>query len=267
MQGKLYNTIILGAEPAGLDLAEKLTLQGHETALIAANLRYLKKHKLEGCDIFQKTGVLINFSHGLFIVSLEDNSIVCGKSLVLATGTRPIKSNLKNSNILYNPTDICGKHKNEQAVVFGADDFAVESALEFSKRFRYVYLCSDCFELACSKRLLKKLNETKNIVHLPNSAILSCKNDKTGKLVEVNLQTYSSIKTSTLLVSLGRIPDYIAIYKRFINQKPNGFFEVTSTYESTKVPGLYAIGGLLERWTKRDFEKLADILIQKFKEE
>lgn len=267
MQDKIYKVIILGGDPSGLALAEQLSQAKLPTALVSTNLVYKTSQDLTNIDIVEKQGIFLSFTHGLFGITLADRTSIFGESLVIATGTKPIKASLKNHNIIYKPSDIKGKYKHLPAVVFGNNDFAVEAALDFAKRFRYVYLCSDSFELACSKRLAKKIANTANIVHLPNSGLLSCKNDKSGQLSEIILQTYDSIKSSVLLISNGRLPDVPQFLKRYIKVNAAGYAEVKSNKESTLVPGVYAIGGVLEKSSKKDINNLAQGLVAKFKED
>lgn len=261
---KMYETIIIGAEPAGLALAEALAKEGLQVAIASSNFIYNKNYNLSGVDLIENTVLFLSFSHGLFGLTLADRSSIFGQSVVFATGTKPLKSNLKNSNISYKVQDILIKDKNAPVVVFGDNDQAVSSALELAKQFRYVYLCTNSFEFNCSKRLVNKLADVPNIVHLPGCNITSCKNDKEGKLVEVSLDTYTSIKTTALLLSLGRIPDVPAFAKRFLAVDENGY-AITSNNESTKVPLVFALGGVLKKSTKKDISRVAQKLSAYFK--
>lgn len=263
---KIYETIIIGAEPAGLALAESLSKEGLSVAVFSSNFIYNKNYALQNVDLIEKTCVYLSFTHGLFGVTAQDRFAVFGRSVVFATGTKPIKSSLKNINIVYKPQDIEIKDKRVPAVVFGNNDFAINAALEMSKQFRYVYLCSNTFDLSCSKRLATKLADTPNIVHLPSCNVIGCKNNKDGKLSEVSLDTYATIKASALVMSLGRIPDVPSFAKKFLAVDENGYAVVMSANESTKVPLVFAIGKVLKKSTKKDVNKVAQKLISYFKE-
>jgi thioredoxin reductase len=127
-------------------------------------------------------------------------------------------------------------------VVAGNNNLAVTYALTLSKKFKYVYLCSSTIELECDAKYLKKLENTANIVHLPGCNVVGCKNDHEGKLTEVQLDTYSSIRCSALVMSLGRTPDSSGLSKRMIETDADGYIVTKSFNTTTIVPSIYAIG-------------------------
>ena len=264
----IYETIIIGATPEGLDLAEQLSGEGRKTIIISSHFRYrTSRHKLNGIELLEATAVFLSFSHGLFGVNVETTTskgAIFGCNVVFATGTKPIKSSLKNQNIVYKAIDLIGKHKSEPVVIYGNNDTAVSYALDLAKRYCYVYLCTPDFELGNNKRQVKKINETANIVHLQGCNITGCKNDKEGKLVEVSLDTYTNITTKALVVALGRNPDIPTWTKRYLSVLPNGLADVTANCESTLVPGVYAIGAISGKTAKKDIKKLAITLLTKF---
>ena len=261
----IYKNIIIGASEEGIALASSLAGAGRETVMISSN--YPKDFQvIEGVEFVEAEVIYLQYSHGLFILSTlsgEVKGTISGLNIILATGTKAVKTSFKNQNICYKSSDLPGRHKSEAVVVYGNNDDAATYALDLSKRFYYVYLCTKEFELACKPKLIKKIGETANIVHLPGCSILSCKNDKNGKLSEVTLDTYATIKSSGLLFALGKLPDIPIFVKRFIKLTDQGFIEVKDFNESTNVPGIFAIGGLCESFTKRDIQKLAEFLKKK----
>lgn len=259
---RIYKNIIVGATPDGLLLAEELA---NDTIVVSSNFIYGKK-QISGVEYCDAEAVYLQYSHGLFILTTICGALkgtICGINLILATGTKPIKSTLKNQNICYKALDFAGRHKAEPVVIYGNTDDAVNYALNLSKRFGYVYLCTKELNLACKDRLNKKLNSTANILHLPGCCIMSCKNDKEGRLAEVTLDTYATIKSSRLLCALGRVPDIPAFSRNYIKLDQDGFLETKQLNESTLVPNLYAIGALCAKCTKRDIKKLAEHLRNK----
>jgi thioredoxin reductase len=168
---------------------------------------------------------------------------------VVAVGTKPIKSNLKNSNIRYNLNDLKAS-KTNPAVVVGNNTLAATYALAMAKKFKYVYLCSNTVELDCEAKYLKKLENTANIVHLPNCNIISCKNDKEGNLTEVQLDTYSTIRCTTLVMSLGRTPDNSGLSKRMLEIDSDGYIITKEFNQTTVVPNIYAIGTCAQNGAK-----------------
>ena len=157
--------------------------------------------------------------------------------------------------------------KNSPVVVVGNDTLAVTYAIALAKKFKYVYLCSSSVELSCEARYLKKLENIANIVHLPNCNVIGCKNDKNGNLTEVQLDTYSSIRCTALVMSLGRIPDNSGLSKRMIETDINGYIVTKGFNVTTIVPTIYAIGTCTKNGTKTRLAPIVNHLIDtnKFK--
>jgi thioredoxin reductase len=266
MAEKLYDILILGGEPAGLDLAQALSDSGLEVAIISSNFNYrTKAHEFANITVMEDPVVFLTYYHGLLALTLKNNAVILGRNLILATGTKPTKLSLKNQNILYKTADIKEKRKNEQAVVSGNGNQAITFALDLAKKFRYVYLCSQDYEPQGSKSLLRKLSETPNIVHLPGCSVSQCKNDRNGMLAEVCLDTYESIKTNTFVASTPRTPDLPAFTKKFVEVLDSGHADVTQNFESKLVPGVFFIGSLVPKMSKKQLLDFAEFLKEKCK--
>jgi thioredoxin reductase len=258
----IYDVIIIGATSEGLELAKKLSTSDKKVMLISS--KFYNTVDFQNVSLLEAEVVFLSYIRGLIGVNVmqgDTKGIIYGTSLVLATGTKPVKASLRNANIRYKAIDIPGKHKAEPVVVYGNNEEAALYALDLAKRFCYVYFCTKDFELNCSKRLQKKINETANIVHLPGCNIMSCKNDKNGKLIEVTLDTYATITTSALVCALGRTPDMPTFARKFIGVAEDGFVEIKDFNESKLVPGVYAVGDLCRTKAKKDLTKLATHLI------
>jgi thioredoxin reductase len=140
---------------------------------------------------------------------------------------------------------------------------AVKYALALAKKFKYVYLCSNTLTLECDKKQLKKLEDTANIVHLPNCNVIGCKNGKDGSLIEVQLDTYSSIKCTALIMALGRIPDNSGFSNRMIEVDSEGYIVTKEFNETTIVPNVYAIGTCTKHGAKSRLLPTVNHLIEK----
>ena len=264
-----FDVIIIGATPQGLALAEKLSAAGLSINLLSSNFIYkTPKYKMDTVICTQGTAVFLSYSCGLLGVNYTtetSNSAIFGYNIVLATGDKPIKATLRNSNILYKAVDAPERQKAASAVVYGNNDAAANYVLDLAKRYGYVYHCTKEFPLLCSPKLIKKLNETPNVVHLPSCNILSCRNDKDGKLTSIMLDTYATINTSTLIYATGRTPDVPTFTKRYIFTDPDGYAVVSSNSESLLIPGVYAIGGLCKTFTNKELKRVAEHIINKKK--
>ena len=238
---QLYDVIVIGASEEGISFCEQLLAKttGLKVALVSRNFN--RQVDVAGLTKISGEVIFSTYNRGMIGLTLHDRTQVFGVNVVLAVGTRPIKSNLKNSNIHYNLLNIKAS-KTTPAVVVGNNNLAVSYALALAKKFKYVYLCSSSVELNCDAKYIKKLENVANIAHLSNCNIIGCKNDKDGKLVEVQLDTYSSIRCSTLVMSLGRVPDNPGLAKRMVEVDSNGYVITKEFNVTTVIPNIYAIG-------------------------
>lgn len=263
---QLYDVIIVGASEEGINFCEQLLAKttGLKVALVSRTFNRLSD--ITGLTKITGEVIFSSYNRGIIGLTLQDRTQVFGVNVVIAVGTKPIKSNLKNSNIRYNLLDIKAS-KNSPVVVAGNNTLAVTYALALSKKFKYVYLCSNSIELDCEARYLKKLENTANIVHLPNCNVVGCKNDKNGNLAEVQLDTYSSIRCTALVMSLGRTPDNPGLSKRMIETDVNGYIVTKGFNVTTIVPTIYAIGACTKNGTKTRLVPIVNHLIDtnKFK--
>lgn len=239
---QLYDVIVIGASEEGISFCEQLLAKtvGLNVALVSRNFN---RPIDDAVGLTKITGEVIfsSYNRGMIGLTLHDRTQVFGVNVVVAVGTKPVKSNLKNSNIRYNLLDVKAS-KTAPVVVAGNNNLAVSYALALSKKFKYVYLCSNSLELDCDTKYIKKLENVANIVHLPNCNVIGCKNDKNGSLAEVQLDTYSSIRCSALIMSLGRVPDSSGLSKRMIETDANGYIVTKGFNVTTVVPSIYAIG-------------------------
>ena len=243
-KNKLYDVIIVGASEEGLNFCTQLKNKAPNAkiAFISKHFNFrTKKHNLEGVDIFEKEAVFSYYRQRLLGIYTADREGVFGKAIVLATGSKPTKSTFKNTNIRYNIEGI-KPSKNTAAVVFGDSNLAASYAIQLAKKFKYIYLCSNSISLNCDSKYIKKIENIANIVHLPNCNITACKNDKEGNLSEIQLDTYSSIKCSTLVMCLGRSPEVSGIDKRIVKLDSEGYIVTKEFCETTEIPNIFAIG-------------------------
>ena len=267
-QNELYDVIILGASNEGIMLAEYIKSKepAKKVALVSKHFNFVKTNNaLLDTDLIIGESVYSSFNHGVIILTLKDRRIVVGKNLVLATGGSPIKYTIdkfkNNKNICYNPREITVNPKNKPAVIYGNGNDAANFALTMSKKFKYIYLCSKVFKLTCDPKLLKKVNEVPNIVHLPNCSIVNYKLDKEGQLCEVSLDTYDTIKCAALVLALGRLPHVNGIDLRMVELDIDKYVKINTQHQTTVVPNIYAIGECTRHNTKRSITLVGNQLL------
>lgn len=267
---QLYDVIIIGASEEGITFCEQLLAKAAGIKVALVSRSFNREVEIEDLIKINKEVIFSSYSHGLIGLTLADRTQIFGINVVIAVGTKPTKSTLKNCNIRYNLNGLKAS-KSTPAVVVGNDNLAATYALSLSKKFKYVYLCSNTVELDCDTKYIKKLENTANIVHLPNCNIIGCKNDREGNLTEVQLDTYSSIRCSVLIMSLGRTPDSPGFSKRMLEIDSEGYIVTGNYNKTTVIPKIYAIGTCTKNAAKNRLLATVNHLIEvnrfKLKEE
>lgn len=261
---QIYDIIIIGASEEGISFCEQIVEKTENLNIGLVSRNFNRDINLPQINLINKEVIFSSYHRGLIGLTLADRTMLFGKNIIIATGTKPIKASFKNCNIQYNLNKI-NPAKTEPAVVFGNDNFAANYALQLAKKFKYVYLCTSEFDLKCEAKYIKKIENTANIVHLPNCNITGCKNNKEGRLAEVTLDTYSSIRCSALVMSLGRVPDNPGLSKRMYSVDSKGYIEVKEFGETLIVPNIYAIGTCTKSNTRCRLAPIINKIIEKNK--
>lgn len=264
----IYDIIVVGAGPAGLTAALYAGRANKTVALIdkdgyGGNIAKSPKvenipgfESISGVDFatnlfmqvmnqptvthFINKAVLVDYRYGLFKVSLEDRSIICGKSLIFATGTKHRELTLDTPNIYYCVTCDGPMFKGKNVMVVGSGNSGATYALELAKYCKSVYLCDITQEMCCEAILADRIKNTKNIYWLPNCTIDTVKNDKEGQLASVTTSTMNVIKCKAIFAAIGLIPQ-TDIVGPFAKLTPNKYIESSDCITSV-VPGVFAAG-------------------------
>lgn len=259
---QIYDVIVIGASEEGINFCSQLLAKTTNLKIALVSRNFNRPVDLEAITKINKEVIFSSYNRGLIGLTLNDRSQIFGLNVIIAVGTKPIKSTLKNCNIKYNLNDL-KTSKLTPAVVVGNNTLAAKYALAISKKFKYVYLCSNTLELECEAKYIKKIENTANIVHLPNCNVIGCRNDKDGSLAEIQLDTYSSIRCTALIMSLGRIPDNSGLSKRMIEIDKEGYIITKEFNTTTIVPKIYAIGTCTRSSTKNRLLPIVNNLIEK----
>lgn len=266
LYSELYDIIIVGASNEGIAICNYLVAKNSKLkiAFISRNFSNLSNsQRKENVTYINEEVIYSTYNHGVIGFTLANSKNVFGTNAILATGSKPKKLMLKNSNIRYNLNDISAYAKSEAAVVYGNNSTAASYALKLAKKFQYVYLCSDTMKLTCQESMVKKLAATPNIVHLPGCNIVSCKDDDKGKLQEVTLDTYDTIRCSTLVVAIGRMPDVSGVAKKMIKLDDKGYATIGPDGATAVIPTLYAVGACTHKNSKQQLTRTAKAILSK----
>lgn len=258
----LYDVIVLGASNDGIEAANILSSADKKVLIISKNFSNAAISQKIPC--LTATVTLFTYLHGLLCLSTSvDKNIYC-KNLIISTGSKPKKLQIKSNNLYYKLSDFSSTSKIAPIMLIGNGKKLINAANKLANKYKHIYIC--CNEkLKCNKTTLEKLEKNKNIVVLQFCNIISCKNTKDGNLTEVKLDTYSSIKCNHIIAFTDRVPEIPKALEKYIELDNSGYIKVNKFYETSIIPHIYAIGECASKQTQNEGKKLAKQLIAMIK--
>jgi len=263
-----YNTIVIGAGPAGLSASLYLKRAGLSVLLIdkdAPGGQMLKTHMVDNYLGFESINgaelALAMFNHvkknsvpfefgevvsisqdGYYIVKTNNKEFTC-KNIIIATGRTPLKLGLNGENsisgISYCATCDGTFYKDKVVGVVGGGNSALTNALYLSDLCKqiYVFVRSD---LKAHSELIEKALSHENITILRQNEISELLS-KDNKLSGVILKDGKQIDLEGLFIAIGGKPqtDFISNV-----EKENGYIIVNNHME-TSCKNIYACGDVI----------------------
>lgn len=271
----MFDSIIIGGGPAGLTAALYL-LRANKKVLILekenfggqiANSPRLENYPsikaISGLDfannLFDQVmdlGAQFELEDVLNIIRNEDKFIVHtnynqyeGKTIILATGCKhkemglPHEKELTGKGISYCATCDGAFFKNEDVVVIGDANTALQYALNLSNYCKNVTICT-LFDKFFGERKLIDALKTKNNIHVEHNLSLVSFNGEN----EIESLTFKNTKTSEekiipckgVFIAIGQIPQNDQ-FKNLVDLDSRGFI-ITNEKMETKTPNVYAVG-------------------------
>lgn len=271
----MFDSIIIGGGPAGLTAALYL-LRANKKVLILekenfggqiANSPRLENYPsikaISGLDfannLFDQVmdlGAQFELEDVLNITRNEDKFIVHtnynqyeGKTIILATGCKhkemglPHEKELTGKGISYCATCDGAFFKNEDVVVIGDANTALQYALNLSNYCKNITICT-LFDKFFGERKLIDALKTKNNIHVEHNLSLVSFNGEN----EIESLTFKNTKTSEekiipckgVFIAIGQIPQNDQ-FKNLVDLDSRGFI-ITNEKMETKTPNVYAVG-------------------------
>lgn len=263
-----FNTVVIGAGPAGLSAALYLKRAGLDVLLIdkdapggqmlkTSNVEnYLGFESINGAELalemfnhvkknnipFEFAEVISILKKGCYIVKTANKEIKC-KNVIIATGRTPKKLNLQGENSIQGISycAVCDGtfYKNKTVGVVGAGNSALTNALYLAELCEQIYIFVRN-EIRADEEILNKVLSHENITILKKTE-LSELLSKENKLTGVVLSDGKQIDLDGLFVAIGGTPK-----TDFIDDvdKVNGYIKVNSHMESSQ-ENIYACGDVI----------------------
>lgn len=286
----MYDTIIIGAGPAGLCSGIYATRGGLKTAIIEANS--VGGQAQTAADIQNFPGILSTSGFDLcytmmnqcasfgaeFVfdkitsltlegdvksISLASGKELQSKTIIIASGASSRKlgvvaeENFIGKGVSYCATCDGAFFKGKTVAVIGGGNTAAEDALYLEKLANKVYLVHRRDALRADKILCDRL-EKSNVSILWNSVVESLHGkDKIAQMTLKNVKnnTLTTVSVDGVFVAIGQIPNS-QLFEN-VKKTESGYIE-TDDVMRTNIEGVYAVGDVREKTLRQVVTACAD---------
>jgi len=286
----MYDTIIIGAGPAGLSagiyarrgglktvIIEKQSVGGQaQTAADIQNypgipstsgfdLCYAMMNQCTtfGADFVFDTISQINLDGEVKKVTLSSGAEIEGKTVIIASGASARKLGVENENefigkgVSYCATCDGAFFKDKTVAVIGGGNTAAEDALYLEKLAKKVYLVHRRDALRADKILCDRL-EKSGVSIIWDSVVESLSGeDKIAQMTLKNVKngTLTPLSVDGVFVAIGEIPNS-QLFEN-VEKTPSGYI-VTNDVMRTNIDDVYAVGDIREKSLRQVVTACAD---------
>jgi thioredoxin reductase (NADPH) len=277
--GGLYDVIIVGGGPAGLTTAiyasrdgmKTLVLDRESTGGLAATTEHIENYPgfpegISGMDLMERfteqaeqfgTEILefeevvkVNpIEEGKIEVHTEGDAVYVGKTVVIATGSRPKKLNIPGEDAYYGRgVSYCATcdgpfFKGKNVIIIGAGNSGLQEGLPVLEYANHVTFMEFLPTSRAEQILQDRVATHENSTMLFNQMVTEIKGDQTVTgVMATDRETgeEKEYKTDGVFIYVGYSP-YTQFVADLVDLNKWGYIE-TDQHMHTKVPGLYAIG-------------------------
>lgn len=286
----MYDTIIIGAGPAGLTAGIYARRGGLTTVIIekqsvggqaqnAADIQnypgipstsgfdlcyaMMNQCTTFGADFVFDTISQINLDGEVKKVTLASGAEIEGKTVIIASGASARKLGVENENefigkgVSYCATCDGAFFKGKTVAVIGGGNTAAEDALYLEKLAKKVYLVHRRDALRADKILCDRL-EKSGVSIIWNSVVESLSGeDKIAQVTLKNVKTdaLTPLSVDGVFVAIGEIPNS-QLFEN-VEKTPSGYI-VTNDVMRTNIDGVYAVGDVREKSLRQVVTACAD---------
>ena len=286
----MYDTIIIGAGPAGLTAGIYARRGGLTTVIIekqsvggqaqnAADIQnypgipstsgfdlcyaMMNQCTTFGADFVFDTISQINLDGEVKKVTLASDAEIEGKTVIIASGASARKLGVENENefigkgVSYCATCDGAFFKGKTVAVIGGGNTAAEDALYLEKLVKKVYLVHRRDALRADKILCDRL-EKSGVSIIWDSVVESLSGeDKIAQVTLKNIKTdaLTPLSVDGVFVAIGEIPNS-QLFEN-VEKTPSGYI-VTNDVMRTNIHGVYAVGDVREKSLRQVVTACAD---------
>jgi thioredoxin reductase (NADPH) len=253
-----YDTLILsGILPGGqlVNTTEVENYPGFEKGIMGPDLmiEMRKQTQRMGTTIVDDEAINVDFRNSPFKI-LTGSEEYEGKAVIIATGANPRKLGLEGEQtfagkgVSYCATCDGPFFRNQELIVVGGGDSAIEEATFLTKFATKVHLVHRRNELRASKVMQERAFNNEKIQFHWDSAVIEIKGDqKMQQAIIKNLKTSEekTLDVGGLFVAIGHEPN-TKLFKNQIELDDEGYI-VLKNKTKTNIEGVFAAGDVHDR--------------------
>lgn len=278
------NVVILGGGPAGLTAAiyagqgglAPLVIEGEKCEGQLAVVYHMENYPgfpegISGDELLERIHIQaeqfgtrfkpgnvidVDLLHRPFRLTFSDGQTIYSHAVIVALGSSKrwiglaSEKALKGKGVSGSAACEATLYQNEEVVVVGGGDAALEEALSLAEYASKVTLIHRNNHLNASNYLQEKLFSKSNIQLILNSAvdeILDVSQDRVTGIIVRNIQTQdrATLSCKGVFVSIGRQPN-IELFKGQLEATASGHIVVHPNTTQTSIPGVFAAGDVCD---------------------
>lgn len=259
-RANLSPLVFVGSQPGG-----QLTLTtlvenypGFADGIMGPELMEIMRKQAErfGSEISNEDVTAVDFSRRPFRVGVGDQAYEA-ETVIIATGASARLLGLESeATLMGRGVSTCATcdgffFKDQEIMVVGGGDTAIEEALFLTKHGRHVNVVHRRDSLRASKILQKKAFENPKVDFIWDSVVEEVLGVGEGKVTGVRLRNLKSgesaeRKVDGLFIAIGHTPN-TGIFKGQIDMDSTGYILTKPGTTQTSVPGVFAAGDVQDR--------------------
>ncbi|WP_342380174.1 thioredoxin-disulfide reductase [Myxococcus stipitatus] len=222
--------------------------------------RFQKQAERFGTVIHMENVVKVDFSQRPFLIESESGLKVRSETVIISTGATAKwlgvkgEDQFKNRGVSACATCDGAFFKNQEVIVVGGGDTAMEEATYLAKIVKHVTLVHRRDTLRASKVMQERALKNPKISFLWNSAVEEVMGDKKGMTGAVvrNLKTGDSqlLAATGLFVAIGHTPN-TELFQGILETHQSGYLKTVPGSTRTNIPGVFACGDVQDSYYRQ----------------
>ena len=283
MVSRMFDTIIIGAGPAGLTAGIYLSRANKKVLIMEAkayggaiinalnienypacpnisgfNLanKMYEQAKDLGCEFkFEK---VVDIKNGKVKKVITNKETYMAKTIIIATGTTYRELGIGEDKFIGKGLSFCATcdgnfYKEKVVAVVGGGNTAIEDALYLSNIAKKVYLIHRRDTFRAFERDTQLLKKKDNVEFILNSVITKINGKESIESIEINNK--DNILVNGLFIAIGQDP-LSSIFKKIIKVDENGYIKSNNTL--TNIRGIFVAGDVRSKKTRQLVTAVSD---------